>query len=364
MRAIILSFVAIVVLASAEAPLVGQSNTPKPGDNVLTKFLDFADIHPVAQVGRLTVFPISISRDNGPIRNVLTMAQALGRGVLVVEELSPPMVSQARFVNKSDKQFIFLMAGELVAGGRQNRTLRTDALLGPQSSTQLPLYCVEKGRWSGGGKFSSALGVAPQSIREQAASGAGQDAVWAEVARANKRMKISTPSDDLNAAMTSPATTRRLRELRGKIIPRLPRGCVGIVVASGSRIIGADLFNSPELFSAMRQKVLDSYLSQYGLGPRIVKSIGPVKHPSPPVSQDQVQRYLRGCYDGRFVQGPLRGVGRVYYVRGRRSGQTLAYGEKHMVHTALSSPRILPIRPAGMPRPRSRSDSYRRSESR
>lgn len=363
MRAIILSFVATFVFASVEAPLAGQSDTPKPGDNVLTEFLDFADIHPVAQVGRLTVFPISISRDNGPIRNVLTMAQALGQGVLAVEELSPPTVSEARFVNKSDKQFVFLMSGELVEGGRQNRTLRTDALLGPQSSSQLPLYCVEKGRWSGGEKFSASPGVAPQSIREQATTGAGQDAVWAEVARANKRMKVSTPSDDLNAAMTSPATARRLKELRDKIIPRLPRGCVGIVVVSGSRIIGADLFHSPELFAAMRQKVLDSYLSQYGLAPRIIRDSRD-KIAAQPVSQDQVQRYLRLCYDGRFVQGPLRGVGRVYYLRGRPSGQTLAYGEKHMVHTSLTSPRIIPVRPVPQPRPPHRPEPRGRSESR
>lgn len=364
MRTIILSIVAIVAVASAAAPALGQTDTAKAGDNVLTKFLDFADIHPVAQVGRLTVFPVSISRDNGPIRNVVTMQQALDRGVLVVEELTPPTVSEARFINKSENQFVFLMAGELVAGGRQNRTLRTDALLGPQSSTQLPLYCVEKGRWSGGGKFSASPGVAPQSIREQAAAGAGQDAVWAEVARANKRMKSSTPSDDLNAAMTSPATSRRLKELRDKILPRLPRGCVGIVVVHGSRIVGADLFNSPELFAAMRQKVLDSYLSQYGLGPRIVDGGGGDKVAVRPVSQDQVQRYLRGCYDGRFTAGALRGVGRVYHLRGQPSGQTLAYGEHHMVHTSLTSPRIIPVRPVPMPGPWPVPEPRGRSESR
>jgi len=356
MRRIFLSIVAIATFAPFAAPALGQADTPRAGDNVLTKYLDFADIHPAAQVGRVTVFPISLSRGNRPIRNVLTMSQALARGVLVIEELKPAAVSEARFINKSEKQFVFLMAGELVAGGRQNRTLRTDALLGPQSSAQLPLYCVEKGRWAGGGKFSAAGGVAPQSIREQAAGAAGQDAVWDEVARANKRMKVSTPSDDLNAAMTSPVTARRLKELRGRITPRLPRGCVGIVVVHGSRIVGADLFNSPELFAAMRQKVLDSYLSQYGLGPRIVQGGGSAKLAVRPVSQDQVQRYLRGCYDGRFTAGPLRGVGRVYNLRGRPSGQTLTYGENHMVHTSLTSPRIIPVRPILLPGPRRRPE--------
>ena len=350
----------LISVAAISAIVVGAWAAPAQdaralrGENILTKFLDWADIHPVAEAGRLTVFPISLSRDIGVVRNILTMQQALNRGVLVVEELTPPRVSEARFVNKSEDRFVFLMAGELVAGGRQNRTLRTDALLGPQSSTELPLYCVEKGRWSGKAKFSASPGVAPQAIREQAASGAGQQAVWDEVARANKRMEVSTPSDDLNAAMTGPATARRLGELRDKIIPRLPRGCVGIVVAHGSRIVGADLFNSPELFAAMRQKVLDSYLSQYGLGPRIVDDGGRDRTAAPTVSQEQVRQYLRGCYDGRFESGALAGVGRVWHLAGRPAGQTLAYGDGHMIHTSLMSPRIIPVRPPPLPAPNPR----------
>ena len=355
----------LAVVAGAGAAGAQEAGVRR-GENILTGFLDWADIHPVAEVGRLTVFPISLSRDNGPLRNVLTMQQALDRGVLAVEELTPPQVSEARFVNKSEDRFVFLMAGELVAGGRQNRTLRTDALLGPQSSTKLPLYCVEKGRWSGEAKFSASPGVAPQAIREQAASGAGQEAVWDEVARANKRMEVSTPSEDLNAAMTGPATARKLGELRDKIIPRLPRGCVGIVVAHGSRIVGADLFNSPELFAAMRQKVLDSYLSQYGWGPRIVDDGARDRTPAPGVSQEQVRQYLRGCYDGRFEAGPIRGVGRVWQLQGQPSGQTLGYGDGHMMHTSLTSPRIIPVRPVPLPapRPRPRPLPQERSDSR
>jgi len=360
----LIAVAAILAVVAVAGAATDQDARVQRGENILTRFLDWADIHPVAEVGRLTVFPISLSRDNGSVRNVLTMQQALDRGVLAVEELTPPRVSEARFVNKSEDRFVFLMAGELVAGGRQNRTLRTDALLGPQSSTELPLYCVEKGRWSGEAKFSASPGVAPQAIREQAASGAGQEAVWDEVARANSRMEVSTPSDDLNAAMTGPATARRLGELRDKIIPRLPRGCVGIVVAHGSRIVGADLFNSPELFAAMRQKVLDSYLSQYGWGPRIVDDGGRDRIAAPAVSQEQVRQYLRGCYDGRFEAGTLAGVGRVWRLAGQPAGQTLAYGDDQMMHTSLTSPRIIPVRPVPLPTPRPRPLPQERQDSR
>ena len=326
----------------------GQSDSLPGGENLLTRYLDWADIHPPARVDGLTVFPICLSRTTDRLDGVMSMADALDRGVLVVEELASAQVSRARFINKSRDRMIFLMAGEVLTGGKQNRTLQSDALLGPSSSTVLPLYCVQKGRWRGGGKFSSGSLVAPQAVRERAAAKAGQDAVWSEVARANRRLKSATASDDLAAAMGKPENARRLASLRGRITPHLPRGCVGVVVAVRGRIVGADLFNSPELLAALRDKVLNSYLSQYAwpLPVRRRARVG-IRE----VTAEQVRAYLRDCYRSRFVAGESRGVGRIYTLRGPRTGQTLGYGERTMVHTALTSAGVLPVRPVPRPGP-------------
>jgi hypothetical protein len=66
------------------------------------------------------------------------------------------------------------------------------------------------------------------------------------------------------------------------------------------------------------------------------------------VTSRQVQAYLRECYRSRFVAGEMRGDGRIYHLRGPRTGQTLGYRDEHMVHTLLSSPAVIPVRP---PRP-------------
>jgi len=339
----------ILALSLASAPIASGQVAPVPeARNVLTRYLDWADIHPSVGAGQLTVFPITLSRSVEGLGSVTTMQQALDRGLLVIEELPSAQVSSARFINKSKDTMIFLMAGELITGGKQNRTLRSDALLGASSSTVLPLYCVQKGRWKGGGKFDGTSAVVPQAVREKAAGSAGQDAIWSEVRRANKRLRSSTASEDLYAAMAKPENARQLAVWRKKVHPHLPRRCVGIVVAYGSRIVGADLFNSPELFSAMRDKVLDSYLSQYGW-PVAVHRKRPI--PVRPVTAEAVRAYLRDCYRTRFVAGELQGVGRVYYLRGVRGGQTLGYNERAMVHTALMSPAVLPVRPRPRPIP-------------
>ena len=351
MRTVTFGIACVATCVSLASVAPGQVAPVPATSNLLTQYLDWADINPARQVGSLTVFPITQSRSVHPVQNVLSMQQALDRGVLAIEELASARVSGVRFVNKSRDQMIFLMAGELITGGKQNRTLQSDALLGPGTTTDLPMYCVQKGRWQGGQKFGGSSTVVPQGVREKALSSAGQDAVWSEVARANARLATRTASDDLAAAMTKPENVRRLADLRKRIVPHLPRNCVGVVAAVGGRIVGADLFSTPALFSAMRDKVLNSYLSQYGWTGPILRDREkmPVR---PTVTAEQVRDYLRDCYRSRLVSGERRGVGQLYHVRGVRAGQTLGYNDRSMVHTSLVSPAVLPVRPRPLPRPR------------
>ena len=335
------------------------------GTNLLTRWLDVADIHPPVRSGRLTVFPVSV-RLPRRLTGLLTMDEALGKKLLVIEELKSARVSQARFINKSGSQMIFLMAGEVITGGKQNRTLVSDALLGPDSTTVLGLYCVQRRRWSGGAKFAGATTIAPQAVRAKAAQKAGQDEVWAEVARANRRLGGADASEDLSVPMNRPENVKRLAKRRRHIHGKLPSETAGVVVAWAGRIVGADLFNSPELFAAMRDKVLDSYLSEYGWDEPVPIRRGVAAAPS----QMDVRSYLQGCYRAGFTAGEMRGVGRMYHVRGARHGETLGYrraypiplkGERrsrvrpmparqYMVHTALME-RVVPVRPTPRPAP-------------
>jgi len=363
MRALLAAVLSLLIAAGMAGSQ--DSDRAAPSRNVLTEYLDRANIHPPVRVAKLTVFPIALT-DHHRLADVLTMDRALRKGVLVIEELDRAQVNRARFVNKSSRQMVFLMAGEVITGGRQNRTLATDALLGPDSATILPLYCVQKGRWEGKGRFAAHNYVAPQAVRERAAQRAGQDETWAEVARANRRLQTVTASEDLAKAMSSPANRRQLDGLRKRIAPHLPEGCVGVVVADGGRIVGADLFNDPDLFAAMRAKVLNSYLSQYHVG---VKRAG--RGAAEPPSQNDVRDYLQACYRARVTATDMRGVAQVWDIRGPRCGQMLTYEpslpvplregrapgvrprRQYVVHVALMQ-RVVPVKPGPvvpMPRP-------------
>ena len=366
MRRIAIAALACCLMASATgAQKTGTVRKVAPPRNILVRYLDRANIHPPAKIGRLTVFPVCLSTVNR-LDGVLTMDQALAKKLLVIDELKDARVSQARFVNKSGDKMIFLMAGEVITGGKQNRTLTSDALLAPDSATVLELYCVQRGRWSGQANFGGPTTIAPMAVRATAAGKAGQAAVWDQVDKANRRMKTVSASGDLAMAMTKTENVRRLAKFRKPITAKLPRDCVGVVVADGNRIVAADLFNSPQLFAAMKDKVLNSYLSQYEDAK--LTAAGAVARPS----QEDVRNYLQACYTARFSAADTRGVGKLYKLSGSRTGQTLAYArggatkvrprraDDWMVHTALMEKIVpvkpvkrppIPVRPVPMPRP-------------
>ena len=89
----------------------------------------------------------------------LTLQEALAKGSVQVIETG--RVNELQIENTGSEQ-VFIQAGDIVKGGKQDRVLTVSFLL-PANSGRLPIasFCVEQGRWSARGKedqakFSSA----------------------------------------------------------------------------------------------------------------------------------------------------------------------------------------------------------------
>src|SRR5262249_34029925 len=89
----------------------------------------------------------------------LTLQEAVAKGQVQVSETG--RVNELEIEN-TGSQSVFIQAGDIVKGGRQDRVLTVSFLL-PANSGRLPIasYCVEQGRWSARGgedqkRFSSA----------------------------------------------------------------------------------------------------------------------------------------------------------------------------------------------------------------
>src|SRR5712691_4134753 len=65
-------------------------------------------------------------------------------------------VNQLVLINRGKKPLV-LLAGELVSGGKQDRIVAKDRIVGPgERPLPLDVFCVEHGRWSSGTQFAAA----------------------------------------------------------------------------------------------------------------------------------------------------------------------------------------------------------------
>ena len=79
--------------------------------------------------------------------NFLTLSEALEQKKAVVHETSE--VNQLAVENLSRDEEVYVLSGDVVKGGKQDRTLPYDALVGPRSGqVSIDSFCVEQGRWT------------------------------------------------------------------------------------------------------------------------------------------------------------------------------------------------------------------------
>ena len=106
---------------------------------------DFEALGPYAHEN-LTVFLLRGKATKAANKKYLTLAQALKEKKVKVHETGD--VNTLAIENLSSEE-VYVQAGDIVKGGRQDRTLGTDLIL-PRKSGKVPIaaFCVESGRWT------------------------------------------------------------------------------------------------------------------------------------------------------------------------------------------------------------------------
>lgn len=250
--------VAVVGAFSATAAWAQRPSTTRHVPELGT-YLDRVEISEPVRYRGLAVYPVLLERDVDLRGRWLGLDAAIARGVLVVTEKGGGSVPVIVVENRSRDEYVFVMAGEVTAGGRQTRTIRNDVVVAPGQRLDLGVYCVEAHRWEGGKEFSAGKALLPQSIQQELRRGADQSRVWAEVARNNAALKAENASGSLELALKSAPVQDRLIEVRRYITPKMPKGTMGFIFVSRGRALGAELFGSEQLAREYLPKLLDSY---------------------------------------------------------------------------------------------------------
>ena len=256
--------VGVLLLAVAAATLLLADNAPAaPKPPTVASFLAGSRILGEIRHGNLTILPVE-SPTAAAADRLLTLDEAVPSGRLIIGEVSEGgSVNTLRVVNKSG-QPVFILAGEILSGAKQNRILQADVVV-PAGKDELavPAFCVEHGRWSSqGAAFGTESHNAPISVRQKASQSKSQGEVWSEVAANNSTVKAESSTGSLSAAYKAPEVARVRDDYIGTFrdLPKKYLTATGVVVLIGDKVLVADLFASRQLFERLWDKLLESYI--------------------------------------------------------------------------------------------------------
>jgi hypothetical protein len=218
----------------------------------------------------LTVYLVH-GKDRTSGRTPLTLEEAMDLGVVIVHETSSVNELEIENVSKTDE--VYVQAGDIVKGGRQDRVLAVDLIV-PAHSGRMPLdaFCVEHGRWTARGdeataEFNSSTEMLPSKDLKLAAKHSKSQAdVWDSVEKAQGGLSAAAYT---NVASTVSRSSLQLslenNEVRAnsseyvdalRSIINGKHDVVGFVFAINGEINSADTYGSPELFAKLWPKLL------------------------------------------------------------------------------------------------------------
>ncbi|MCP3140240.1 ARPP-1 family domain-containing protein [Pyxidicoccus xibeiensis] len=241
----------------AVQPALAQGNPTAAPD------LDLGDYEAGAPVlaYNLAVVPLH-TRKGPPYDDYTVLEEAQAAKKVSIRELDGSGTVRELRVHNSDARPLYLVGGELLLGGKQDRMVQNDVVLDPGERQKVPVFCVEQGRWNGRDlAFQPGLAVAHPDLR-RAALFSEQGAVWGEVARKSEVSGVSSPTGTYRRVFQDAGLRERIGRYLDEIQKQLPRDerLAGLAVAINGELEVVDVFDSPRLYSKLERKLLASYV--------------------------------------------------------------------------------------------------------
>lgn len=230
--------------------------------------------------------------DPNPLSNPIWTSEAMPS---VSDELSEAMANGASvnslvIENHSDTA-IYIMAGEVVQGGKQDRVIAEDIIAMPGEKYIVPVFCVEPGRWNYHETpqphavptesqpemifaFTGYFNVASHSIRHTVKHNKSQSQVWAQVSDVRQRNAVkgnTTTYGDLAQSRAFMAQQQQYTTtLEGAFTGQ--DDVIGVMAVSGDKVLAIDLFATPQLFQQQYSGLVHGFATEaitYGAAPQL-----------------------------------------------------------------------------------------------
>ena len=300
---------------------------------VLIPTLDSASVGaPLTRAG-ISLIPVYLHGDNPP-------AVSADTGTLTVTEA--PNANVPTLVITSTAGLPTLIAeGEVLRGGQQDRVVNTSVLVPAGAALEVPVSCIEQGRWGGEREFGRSARYASRRIRRAKtwsvaenvrhsdtrasdSKRSNQGLVWNTVAHEIDRLGANNDTGTFLAADSALAANARINAAHTEVarLGPLP-GQRGVVVAHGGRIVSCDLYASTELLAAHWEGLVASWFLD---APEVADTRRP--------GLSQALRFVRrlGSIPGDHAPGV--GLGTEVYLRDRRIAAQVLLADNAVVHAS------------------------------
>ena len=246
---------------------------------------------------------------------IITLNRALKEGLAALSERGTASTEKGQYLripNNSDRT-IYVAAGEIFSGGRQDRMVTRDTLLAPDGRDQyISVMCVEEGRWSEKERKFQYENFANSSLRKVLDEDRNQVLIWQEVSRQLDSQHIKSKS----LGYLSRNGDKKLQSLQNEYFnffhdhfKKTDSTIVGIVCLSGDKVLGTDIFASRDLFYNMLDPVLIGYPDQVIYTGRPVTNIN-----------EEVKKYMDKLLTDRISQEKfLKENGKIF----RQNGEVI-----------------------------------------
>jgi len=233
---------------------------------VIQGYLDKVKVGRKQSHRNLAIFPLLSGYTTA--LDYITLDEALAGGLIEVTEVSQGgAVPELKVVNKSPRM-VLIVDGEELVGAKQNRIVNTTILIQANSTTVIPVSCVEQGRWHyRSPSFSSEERIMSpglramkaeqvrRSVRETGTFRANQGMIWEELASKADRLDTESPTmamADLYAKERSSLSdyVKNFRPVEMQ---------VGAVFLINGKVVGLDSFGRPETLAKVFRKLVESY---------------------------------------------------------------------------------------------------------
>jgi hypothetical protein len=196
----------------------------------------------------------------------LTLKEALAAQKLIITEQAGGATVNTLTVENISNDTIMIMSGEVITGGKQNRIIGKDLIVIPHSGKiDISVFCVEAGRWenqsTGTNQFSGYYSMGSNSLRQTVEKASSQAAVWKKVDEINASNGTLNDTKAYTGISNSKEFIAKLKGYTDFFKDKFKneKNVVGVVIVSGNKVLGCDMFATQDLFTRNFENLLNAY---------------------------------------------------------------------------------------------------------